>query len=221
MPSTEGRTGKSGGSHPLRRLRERLPGSSKQDLTVLRRQLRTAVLPRGDHYVRLGAGSAVLKDLGKRHVIATVLGPGMTHRPGRDVTMMLSKNALWAGFADELCKIAQDPPGYVEGGPGWSNPNKGALSKIFKPTFKRLLSGSYPPETLPGTRDANKKWLQGVGSGIINTAHNLVSPRTTRYPTDAGGRDYVPAPASAKPVTAPTPAVSMKSQTPGLQKTSI
>lgn len=74
--------------HADDRLKERtsLPPEA---LTRLRQHLQKTHLPRGTHHVRLGPhGYAVLKDTGKRHVVATVLSRHMT-APGKDVTTRL------------------------------------------------------------------------------------------------------------------------------------
>ena len=55
-------------------------------LRKLRRQLLSRRLPRGTHHTRLETdGYAVLKDLGNRHVVATVLSRHM-QPPGKDVS---------------------------------------------------------------------------------------------------------------------------------------
>lgn len=61
----------------------------------LRRDIKSAPIPFGTHHVTLEDGSyAVLKDVSrggaKRHVVATVLGPGMSP-PGTDVTEAVMK----------------------------------------------------------------------------------------------------------------------------------
>ena len=72
--------------HADDRLKERT-SLSPEVLVRLREGLKKAHLPRGTHHVRLGPhGYAVLKDTGKRHVVATVLSRHMKP-PGADVSM--------------------------------------------------------------------------------------------------------------------------------------
>lgn len=94
-------------SHAFMRLRERLPTVRPSLLSLMQARVASVELPSGDHYARLGPGSVVLKDIGDRHVVATVLGPEMTRRPGVDVTHLLEKRAVYAAFSDEMQKISE------------------------------------------------------------------------------------------------------------------
>ena len=75
--------------HAADRLKERQPWTALGDLKLLKLRLRRQPLPRGDHHARLGTGYAVLKDMGDHHVVATVLGHGMSRVPGHDMTTRL------------------------------------------------------------------------------------------------------------------------------------
>lgn len=72
-------------AHADKRLRERTSHKAHV-LHALRAKVHGRKLPRGTLHTRLGNdGYAVLKDLGKRHVVATVLAQHM-RPPGTDVT---------------------------------------------------------------------------------------------------------------------------------------
>lgn len=88
------------GSHAYMRLTERLPNTRPSTLRGLETRLSKTPLPRGTHHVPLDGGAVVLKDIGNKHVVATVLGPGMS-RPGRNVSLYLEKRA----FLEELVRL--------------------------------------------------------------------------------------------------------------------
>jgi len=80
-------------AHADERLRERTKARPRV-LHELRKKLRKIKLERGTHHARIpGYGIAVLKDVGKRHVVATVLSDSM-RPPGKDVTMKFHRNQL-------------------------------------------------------------------------------------------------------------------------------
>ena len=80
-------------AHADDRLRERTKAPPKV-LHDLRKKLRKIKLERGTHHTRLsGYGVAVLKDTGKKHVVATVLTDNM-RAPGKDMTMRLQRVSL-------------------------------------------------------------------------------------------------------------------------------
>lgn len=80
-------------AHADERLKERTK-ARPEVLSALRKRLRAIKLSRGTHHVRIpGGGYAVLKDIGGRHVVATVLAHNM-NPPGRDSTMRFSRKSL-------------------------------------------------------------------------------------------------------------------------------
>lgn len=89
------------------RLKERTTLSAEV-LNRLRERLRRKHLPRGHHHARLGTeGYAVLKDVGGRHVVATVLSRHM-RPPGRDVTGRLNFKKLAAILRGPGWRIRRD-----------------------------------------------------------------------------------------------------------------
>lgn len=83
--------------HAEQRLRERtqLPAST---LTRLRKKMDGKRFPSGAQHVVLRDGSyAVLKDIGGRHVLATVLSRNM-QPPGNDMRARLEKVAMLLGL---------------------------------------------------------------------------------------------------------------------------
>lgn len=111
--------------HADDRLKERTR-LSPEVLTRLRRQVLRRRLPRGTHHVRLGTeGYAVLKDVGGRHVVATVLSRNM-RPPGKELT---------------FAKVAQLPTA-PQGVPGVPIP------KVYLPgqsPQERAARASLPP----------------------------------------------------------------------------
>lgn len=87
--------------HADDRLRERTR-LKPEVLKRLRQQVSRARLPRGTLHARLGGeGYAVLKDLGGRHVVATVLSRNM-QPPGPDVTSHLERTPMKTRTLDDL-----------------------------------------------------------------------------------------------------------------------
>jgi 8-oxo-dGTP pyrophosphatase MutT (NUDIX family) len=78
--------------HPSERMAERtnLPPEALAKLRALLGKTDSKHIPKGDQHLRMPDGSsAVLKDIGKRHVVATFYSRNMTP-PGRDMRMSLS-----------------------------------------------------------------------------------------------------------------------------------
>lgn len=78
--------------HPAERMAERtnLPPEALAKLRALLGKTDSKHIPKGDQHLRMPDGSsAVLKDIGKRHVVATFYSRNMTP-PGRDMRMSLS-----------------------------------------------------------------------------------------------------------------------------------
>jgi len=76
--------------HVEKRRKERAPHISKKRLAKLKEAIiaRETKLPAGDHHVRLDNASAVIKDIGGKHVISTILGAGMK-APGKNLRQVL------------------------------------------------------------------------------------------------------------------------------------
>lgn len=90
--------------HADDRLKERTT-LSPEVLTRLRRQVLRRRLPRGTHHVRLGTeGYAVLKDVGGRHVVATVLSRHM-RPPGKELQLSKVAQQVPSSRSDRSSKI--------------------------------------------------------------------------------------------------------------------
>lgn len=114
------------------RLKERTR-LSPEVLARLRQQLHRRRLPSGTHHVRLGTeGYAVLKDVGGRHVVATVLSRHM-RPPGKEMT---------------FSKVAQLPtaPGGVPGVPipVVYRPGQSPQERAARASLPPLASGADP-----------------------------------------------------------------------------
>lgn len=72
--------------HSESRRKERAAHIPKKRLDSLRKAIKDkqSKIPDGTHHVRLDNATAVIKDVGNKHVLATVLGPNMK-APGKDL----------------------------------------------------------------------------------------------------------------------------------------
>ncbi|MFZ4580727.1 MAG: hypothetical protein ACOYOB_20270 [Myxococcota bacterium] len=82
-------------AHADDRLRERTK-LRPAVLQALRRRVAASQLPRGAQHVDMQDGYAVLKDLGDRHVVATVLSRNM-RPPGNEVSGLMKAAQAWYG----------------------------------------------------------------------------------------------------------------------------
>lgn len=82
-------------NHVEARRKERAKHISKHKINQLQEALLLAQksIPKGTHHVKLDNASAVLKDVGKKHVLATILANNM-HPPGKDLTVAILDASL-------------------------------------------------------------------------------------------------------------------------------
>lgn len=162
--------------HADDRLKERTT-LSPSVLRRLRRRVGVVSLPSGTLHARLGGqGYAVLKDLGGRHVVATVLSRHM-RPPGRDVTEKLMFNRPFdklAGFnAQKLLQLVRVP---------WDNsfemvmkadPKRGIPERVvgsIHPDYQGIVHASNIDPVLQGTglaETAYKRMAQQMPGGVI------------------------------------------------------
>lgn len=160
--------------HADDRLKERT-ALSPSVLRRLRRRVGVVSLPSGTLHARLGGqGYAVLKDLGGRHVVATVLSRHM-RPPGRDVTEKLMPNRPLDKLGSVLNKLLQVKP--IPGGMFQmslrASPKRGIPERVvgsISPDASGIVHASDIDPVLQGTglaQVAYKRVAQQMPGGVL------------------------------------------------------
>lgn len=129
--------------HPTQRLKERTNLNPK-----IIGELRQAIkknqdkIPEGDHHVELDDGSrAVIKEIRRRHVLATILASNMTRYPGQNLQYLNTKTAGFLSAAGKALRFGTNPG--AQGAIGAASYGLGAKMDQNNP-------GSYTAKALKG-----------------------------------------------------------------------